>query len=126
MKQWRFPSALFASLVAGVLLAAPMPTASAAPNSGSDYAFNEMLQEMSGQDTGSLWFDYYVETLNQRIAYIDSSDAYGAAGPSGPLAGFDGYVANFFDPDTGTRMFNAYVDSVRQTLRAKEGSEFAE
>lgn len=123
MKHWKLPSTSLASLAAVALLAAPVPTASAAPISGSDYAFNEMVQEMSGQDTGSLWFDYYVESLNQHIAYIDSSDAYGAAGPSGPLAGFDGYIANFYDPDTGTRMFNAYVDSVRQTLRAKEGPD---
>lgn len=123
MKHWKLPSTSLASLAAVALLASPVPTASAAPISGSDDAFNEMVQEMSGQDTGSLWFDYYVETLNQRIAYIDSSDAYGAAGPGGPLAGFDGYVASFYDPDTGTRMFNAYVDSVRQTLRAKEGNE---
>lgn len=119
MTQRKLPSQLFISLAAAALLAAPVPTAFAEPNSGSDYAFNEMLLDMSGQDTGSLWFDYYLETLNQHIAYLDSSDAYGAAGPSGPLAGFDGYIASFFDPDTGTRWMNAYVDSVKQTLRAK-------
>lgn len=121
MNQRRFPSVLFAALAAGVLLAAPMSAASAAPNSGSDYAFNEMLLEMSGQDTGSQWFDYYVATLNQHIAFVESTDAYGAAGPNGPLAGFDGYIAGFFDPDTGSRWMNIYVDSVKQTLRAKEG-----
>lgn len=121
MNQWRFSSGLFASVAAGVLLTvAPMPGASAAPQSGSDSTFNEMVLEMSGQDTGSRWFDYYVETVNQQIAYFDSSEAYGAAGPSGPLAGFDGYIASFFDPDTGSRWMNTYVDSVKQTLRAKK------
>lgn len=120
MTQRKLPSLLFASLAACALLAVPLPASAEALNSGSDYAFNEMLLEMSGQDTGSRWFDYYVETVNQQIAYFDSSEAYGAAGPSGPLAGFDGYIASFFDPDTGSRWMNAYVDSVKQTLRAKE------
>lgn len=101
------------------LLSAPIPAA-LAEGSGSDFAFNEMLLEMSGQDTGSQWFNYYVETVNQDIAYKDSVEAYGAAGPSGALAGFDGYLSGFIAPDTGSQWFNAYVDSVSRTLQAYE------
>ncbi|MFC5301183.1 hypothetical protein [Azospira restricta] len=108
--------------LAAVLLGATLPAA-AAPTSGSDEAFNAMVLEMSGQDTGSAWFDYYVETLNQHIAYKSADEAFGAAGPSGPLAGFDGYVAGFVDPDTGSKWFNAYVDNLRRVLRAKEAHE---
>lgn len=122
MTQHKFPSTLFASLLAGALLVAvPVQQVVASPyGEGSDQAFNEMLADMSGRDTGSMWIDFYVESLNQRIAFIESSEAYGAAGPSGPLTGFDGYLSSFVDPDTGSRWFNAYVDSVKQTLRAQE------
>jgi len=114
-------SAFVAALAAGVfLISPPIPTALAADGSGSDFAFNEMILEMSGQDTASLWFDYYVETLNQDIAFKDSIEPYGAAGPTGALAGFDGYLAGFIAPDTGSTWFNAYVDSVKRTLQAKE------
>lgn len=120
MNQWRFPSGFVASVAAGLLLVSvPMPAAAAAGN-GSDYAFNEMILEMSGQDTGSQWFDYYVETVNQQIAYADSTEPYGAAGPSGPLAGFDGYLAGFSGTDTGSGWMNAYVDNVKRVLRAKQ------
>ena len=113
--------AFAASLAASaVLIAAPVPAALAAEDSGSDFAFNEMLLDMSGPDTASQWFDYYVETVNQEIAFKDSIEPYGAAGPSGALAGFDGYLSGFVAPDTGSRWFDAYVDSVKRSLQAKE------
>lgn len=113
--------AFAASLVASAfLIGAPIPAALAAEGSGSDFAFNEMILDMSGQDTASQWFDYYVETVNQEIAFRDSIEPYGAAGPSGALAGFDGYLSGFIAPDTGSRWFDTYVDSVKRTLQAKE------
>ncbi|MBT0960039.1 hypothetical protein [Denitromonas iodatirespirans] len=87
---------------------------------GSDEAFNEMLGTMESRDTGSGWFDYYVEVLNQEIAYMQDTEAYGAAGPSGPLDGFNGYVAGFRAPDTGSRWMNGYVDSVNRVIREKQ------
>lgn len=121
MKNSKSTLAFVASLAASaVLIAAPVPAALAAEGSGSDHAFNEMILDMSGQDTASQWFDYYVETVNQEIAFRDSIEPYGAAGPSGSLAGFDGYLSGFIAPDTGSRLFNAYVDSVKRTLQAKE------
>ena len=108
------------AVLAGVLwLNSPLLTVAAAEADGSDYAFNEMVQEMAGRDTGSMWFDYYVERINQQIAARDSEEPYGAAGPSGPLAGFDGYLAGFVGPDTGSMWFDNYVDSVRHTLQDK-------
>ena len=101
-----------------VLLFAPV-TASA--DAGvSDAAFNQMVMEMSGRDTGSMWFDYYVETLNQEIAFREGTEPYGAAGPNGPVAGFDGYMAGFIPPDTGSIWFNTYVDNLSRLLRDKE------
>lgn len=121
MNKTRPASAFVASLAASVfLISAPPPAALAADGSGSDYAFNEMVLEMSGQDTASQWFDYYVETLNQELAFKDSFEPYGAAGPSGMLAGFDGYLSGFIAPDTGSRLFNAYVDSVKRTLQSQD------
>ena len=121
MNKTKSASALVVSLAASFfLIGAPIPAAFAGEGSGSDFAFNEMILEMSGQDTASQWFDYYVETVNQDIAFKDSNEPYGAAGPSGALAGFDGYVAGFIAPDTGSRAFNAYVDSVKRTLQAKD------
>lgn len=117
-KQGQMLAPLAAALFGTILLTAT--PASAAPASGSDDAFNAMVLEMSGQDTGSAWFDYYVETVNQHIAYKGTEEAFGAAGPGGPLAGFDGYIAGFVEPDTGSQWFNAYVDGVRRILRAKE------
>ncbi|MBI2309104.1 MAG: hypothetical protein HYU78_17580 [Rhodocyclales bacterium] len=108
---------LLALVGAALLTATPV---AAAPASGSDNAFNAMILEMSGQDTGSAWFDYYVETVNQQIASKSAEEPFGAAGPSGPLVGFDGYVAGFVEPDTGSQWFDLYVDSVRRVLRAKE------
>ncbi|MBN0989336.1 hypothetical protein [Amphritea pacifica] len=80
--------------------------------SADDAAFDNMLNQMDGQDTGSLWFDYYVAQLNQDIANGNNYDAYGAAGVNGPLSGFDGYISSFIAPDTGSRWFNNYVDAV--------------
>lgn len=101
------------------LLLWPLAAASA-DGSGSDAAFNSMVSELAGRDTGSMWFDYYVETLNQEIAARDAQEPYGVAGPSGPLSGFDGYVANFVQPDTGSAWFNNYVDNLNRYLREKE------
>jgi hypothetical protein len=121
MSKTKSAFAFAASLAASAaLISAPFPTAQAAEASGSDFAFNEMLLEMSGQDTGSQWFNYYVETVNQEIAYKDTVEPYGAAGPSGALAGFDGYLSGFIAPDTGSQWFNMYVDGVKRTLQAYE------
>jgi hypothetical protein len=121
MTKTQYPRAFVATLaVSALLISAPMTAAQVANADGSDFAFNEMIQDMSGKDTGSMWFDYYVERLNQEIAYKESTEPYGAAGPSGALAGFDGYLSGFIAPDTGSRWFNEYVDSVTRTLQAKE------
>lgn len=113
-------AAPMASMAASAMLVFTPVGGAHAAGGGSDHAFNEMIMEMAGEDTGSQWFNYYVETLNQEIAYKSSDEAFGAAGPSGPLAGFDGYLAGFDDPDTGSRWFNAYVDNLGRVLRAKE------
>jgi hypothetical protein len=104
-----------------VLLAPPM-NAAAEEGAGSDHAFNEMLGKMAGRDTGSGWFDYYVEVLNQEIAQIDGREAYGAAGPSGPLDGFNGYIGGFRMPDTGSTWFNNYVDAVNFVIQQKDAA----
>lgn len=109
-----------AAACAVLLTAAPVSGAWEADVTSSDRAFNAMILEMSGQDTGSAWFDYYVETVNQQIAAKSTEEPFGAAGPSGPVVGFDGYVAGFVEPDTGSLWFDFYVDSVRRVLRAKE------
>lgn len=100
------------------LLATPVSAGSAV--SGSDHAFNEMLGTMASRDTGSGWFDYYVEELNQQIALQDTTQPYGAAGPNGPLDGFNGYVAGFRMPDTGSTWFNNYVDAVNFVVQQKQ------
>jgi len=96
------------------------PVAASADAGVSDAAFNQMVMEMSGRDTGSMWFDYYVDTLNQEIAFRDGTEPYGAAGPNGPVSGFDGYMAGFIPPDTGSILFNTYVDNLGRVLRDKE------
>lgn len=110
--------------LAAALFAVPVGTAfgtwEAAPDHGSDAAFNRVIGEMEGRDTGSMWFDYYVEVVNQEIALRDSTEAFGAAGPSGPLTGFDGYIGNFLAPDTGSQWFNEYVDALNRYLRERE------
>ncbi|PKO86974.1 MAG: hypothetical protein CVU18_12365 [Betaproteobacteria bacterium HGW-Betaproteobacteria-12] len=121
MSKTKSAVAFAASLAASAaLISAPIPAAVAAEASGSDFAFNEMLLDMSGQDTGSQWFNYYVETVNQEIAYKDTVEPYGAAGPSGAIAGFDGYLSGFIAPDTGSQWFNMYVDGVKRTLQTYE------
>ena len=96
------------------------PLGAGAVESGSDYAFDQMLGAMAMRDTGSGWFDYYVEVLNQEIALAQGGEPYGAAGPSGPLGGFEGYIAGFRLPDTGSMWFNGYVDAVNAVIRHKQ------
>lgn len=95
----------------------------AAPYAADDQAFNQMLGTMAGRDTGSGWFDYYVERLNQELAFKAGSDAFGAAGPGGPLTGFEGYVAGFRAPDTGSRWLNSYVDALNRLIQEKQRYE---
>lgn len=102
--------------MACALLCAAPPAMSA---DGSDASFNSMVREMVGRDTGSGWFDYYVASVSQEIAYRDANEPYGAAGPNGPLAGFDGYLSTFVQPDTGSIWFSDYVDDLSRELRAK-------
>lgn len=97
------------------VLAMPVAT-----HAADDHAFNQMLGTMVGRDTGSGWFDYYVEHLNQELAFKAGSDAFGAAGPGGPLSGFDGYVAGFRAPDTGSQWFNGYVDALNRLIQEKQ------
>lgn len=107
-----------AAAACAALLATPIGAGAA--GSGSDYAFNEMIATMAGRDTGSGWFDYYVAELNQQIAFQQDTQPYGAAGPNGPLDGFEGYVAGFRMPDTGSTWFNHYVDEVNFVIKQKQ------
>lgn len=93
-----------------------------AAESGSDQAFNEMIGQMAGRDTGSGWFDSYVAKLNQQIAFHfhEGTQPFGAAGPSGPVDGFEGYVAGFRTPDTGSTWFNNYVDAINLVIKQKQ------
>lgn len=118
MKTSKFSMMPLAVAVCVGFVAAPITAG--ADESGSDYAFNEMLGGMAGRDTGSGWFDYYVAELNQQIAQSDGSQPYGAAGPSGPLDGFNGYIAGFRMPDTGSTLFNNYVDAVNAVIQEKQ------
>ena len=79
-----------------------------------------MIGEMAGRDTGSGWMDYYVTRLNQDIAASEVTQPYGAAGPNGPLDGFNGYVAGFIQPDTGSAWFNNYVDTINAEIQQKQ------
>lgn len=105
---------------AAVCVALASPLVAQTASSGSDHAFNEMLGQMAGQDTGSGWLDYYVDDLNQRIAFQQNTQPYGAAGPSGPLGGFEGYVSGFRMPDTGSTWFNSYLDAINFAIRQKQ------
>jgi len=107
---------ILALVAAGALLLAPV----ASGESGSDRAFDQMLGSLAGRDTGSLWFDYYVEVLNLELAQKESIEPYGAAGAEGPISGFDGYLNSFMVPDTGSSWFNDYVDRVNHDLRDKQ------
>jgi len=113
-----FAAPILSLATCAVMLAAPV--SASAETSGSDVAFNQMVMEMVGRDTGSMWFDYYVETLNQEIAARETDEPYGAAGPNGPVSGFDGYLASFIPPDTGSIWFNNYVDNLNRLLRERE------
>lgn len=99
------------------LLAMPDAATHAADD---DHAFNQMLGTLAARDTGSGWFDYYVEHLNQELAFKEGTEAFGAAGPSGPFDGFNGYVAGFRVPDTGSQWFNGYVDAVNRLIQEKQ------
>lgn len=101
-----------------------VPMLAIAGESGSDRAFDEMVGTMAGHDTGSAWFEYYVETLNQDIAYKQATEAFGAAGPSGPLEAFDGYVSGFLAPDTGTKLFNRYIDELNRVIQEKQRYDY--
>lgn len=115
-----FVTPMLSIAASAVLLCSP--AMADADTSGSDLAFNQMVQEMAGRDTGSMWFDYYVETLNQEIAAKADEEPYGVAGPNGPVSGFDGYMSSFIPPDTGSIWFNTYVDNLNRMLREKEAS----
>lgn len=118
MKTSRIISIPVAAAACLTLLATPIGAGAA--GAGSDYAFNEMLGTMASRDTGSGWMDYYVAELNQQIAYQEGTQAYGAAGPNGPLDGFNGYLAGFRMPDTGSTWFNTYVDTVNVVIQEKQ------
>lgn len=107
-------------VVAAYVTIMAIPIGAGAAESGSDQAFNEMIGMMAGRDTGSGWMDYYVAVLNQQIALQQDTQPYGAAGPSGPLDGFGGYVASFRMPDTGSTLFNNYVDGVNNVIKQKQ------
>jgi hypothetical protein len=106
-----------ASLATLALAGAPL---SSQAGSGSDYAFDQLMGTMAARDTGSTWFDGYVEMVNQHVAYLNNSEPYGAAGPSGPIDGFNSYVAGFRETDSGSRLFNNYVDAVNRVIRQKQ------
>lgn len=106
---------LLAPVALALLCAAPVTMA----GEGSDAGFNRIARESMGRDSGSGWFDYYVATVNQEIAYKEATEPYGAAGPNGPLTGFDGYLSSFTAPDTGSMWFNDYVDDVNTVLTTK-------
>lgn len=93
--------------------------ANAAP-SGSDEAFDQLIGAMASRDTGSQWFDGYVDQVNQQIALKNRTDAYGAAGPNGPLDGFNGYVSGFRAADSGSARFDNYVDAVNRLIQIKQ------
>jgi len=118
MKTLKLSLASIAAAACVALVATPISAETA--RSGSDHAFNEMIGTMAGRDTGSGWFDYYVAELNQQIALQESTQPYGAAGPNGPLDGFNGYVAGFRMPDTGSTWFNNYVDAVNFVIKQKQ------
>lgn len=111
--------AVLAAMLGVLLLLAPLPSALAENGTVSDSAFNEMVLDMASQDSGSQWFDAYVERVNHQIAARDIEEPYGAAGPSGPLSGFDAYLSGFAAPDTGAVWFGIYLDNLRRTMKAQ-------
>ena len=108
-----------AAAACAIALAAPLSVSAV-----DDASFDQMLGTLEGRDTGSMWFDYYVETVNQELAYKEGTEAYGAAGPNGPLDSFNGYVAGFLMPDSGSRRFNDYVDAVNHVIQDKQAYEY--
>ena len=106
--------------VATVCCAAILGVASVTAAPISDHSFNEYLGLMTGTDTGSQWFNYYVGETNQIISAKNATEEYGVAGPNGPVAGFDGYLAGFRSPDTGSAAFNEYVDAVNMQIRERQ------
>lgn len=116
--QLNWAPAVAAAAVCAALAAGPLVAQTA--SSGSDQAFNEMVGQMAGRDTGSGWLDYYVDDLNQRIAFQQNTQPYGAAGPNGPLGGFEGYVSGFRMPDTGSTWFNNYLEAINFAIRQKQ------
>lgn len=106
--------------IAAALAALALGSFAGTAAAGSDQAFDQMVGSMAAQDTGSAWFDGYVETVNQQIASQSQSEPYGAAGPSGPQDGFNGYVGGFQAPDTGSVWFNDYVDNVNRVIKSKQ------
>ena len=115
----RTANKFFAATVTAFALSASALTASA--NSGSDQALDQLMGNWAQRDSGSQRFDSYVERVNQEIAYRDATEAYGAAGPNGPLDGFNGYVTGFRSPDSGSQQFNNYVDAVNQVIQFMQG-----
>lgn len=111
---------LFTPLSIGVIYVLLVASPMAAVADGSDAAFNREIGTMMSQDTGSMWFDYYVEVLNQEIASKDSVEPFGAAGAEGPVSGFDGYLGQFTAPDTGSTWLNDYVDSINHVIQEKQ------
>lgn len=109
-------------LVAGCAALLAAPVGAATFESGSDAAFNRMVETLmvGHADTGSGWLNYYVERLNQDIALQQGTEPYGAAGPNGPLSGFEGYISGFRMPDTGSRWFNDYVEVINHVIQEKQ------
>jgi hypothetical protein len=120
MKALKFNWAPAVAVAAVCAALAAGPLAAQTASSGSDQAFNDMVGQMAGRDTGSGWLDYYVDELNQRIAFQQTTQPYGVAGPNGPFDGFEGYVAGFRMPDTGSAWFNSYLDAINFAIRQKQ------
>lgn len=106
--------------VASVCCATALGISSVSAAPISDHSFNEYLGLMTGTDTGSQWFNYYVAETNQVISAKNATEEYGVAGPNGPMAGFDGYLAGFRSPDSGSAAFNEYVDAVNMQIRERQ------
>jgi len=120
MKALKFNGAAAVAAAVACAALAVSPLVAQTDSSGSDQAFNEMVGQMAGRDTGSGWLDYYVDELNQQIALQQNIQPYGAAGPNGPFAGFEGYVSGFRMPDTGSTWFNNYLDAINFAIQQKQ------
>jgi hypothetical protein len=111
---------MFAPIAAACDAMSAKPVTAGAADAGTVNAFVQLGGTMTGRDTGSGWFVYYVSALNLQIDDQEGTLAYGAAGPSGPLDGFSGYVSGFMVPDTGSMRFNNYVDAVNFVIQEKQ------